>query len=192
MQLTQQIKLIGGTNVWHASNYQQTGCTNAARQYEQEVHTEIQVAEAAGQTQAGMFHEFFRHWSNQEMEILNQVNSVAEHALQGQRHISIFEAFTEIQHRDEVHRHLQVSIEEDDRPHVEQLNTILSQGQAETTRPRNQLTQQGELSSAMIESTRAQANTPSLEMASQRTKLNGVTVQFQTAIEQRDAAAKAA
>ena len=43
-----------------------------------------------------------------------------------------------------VNLELQVGIEEDGRLHAEQLNAILSQGHAETTRVRKQLTGEGE------------------------------------------------
>ena len=65
---------------------------NAARQIEQETHDRIQVAEANVETQAHMLQEFFRieqvgenTVTNQLMESLHQMNSVAELAMHGQR-----------------------------------------------------------------------------------------------------------
>ena len=60
---------------------------SAARQNEQQAHdcTEVAVAGATSETQADMLHELFcteqvagSAFSNQQMEIPNQTNSVAE------------------------------------------------------------------------------------------------------------------
>ena len=59
----------------------------------------------------------------------------------------------------------------------------------ETAGLTSQSTQEGEQATATIESTRAQTSTPLAEMAIQRTMLNDLTVQYQTAIQQRDAVA---
>ena len=42
-----------------------------------------------------------------QMEILNQISSMAEHAIQGQRRVLICEAFAELQNRDEMYRQLE-------------------------------------------------------------------------------------
>ena len=90
---------------------------NAARPYEQEAHDrdEVADAEATAQTQAGMFHEQFPAeqiveytFSNQQMEMINQRNSVAENAIEGQRSMLMSEAFAEVQHCDDVNGQLEI------------------------------------------------------------------------------------
>ena len=74
------------------------------------------------------------------------------------------EAFGEKnQHFDETNRQLHIRTAEGERL-SEPLRPLLSEGQVETARFQIQLTQEGEQSRAIIESTRAQANT------SQRTR----------------------
>ena len=102
------------------------------------------------------------------------------------------EAFAELQNRDEINRQLKAKTEEDDRLHTEQTISILHQGEAETARLRSHLVQDGEQSRSIIKSTRAQTSTPLTERASQRTKMNDLTVQHQTAIQQRGAVATTA
>ena len=68
------------------------------------------------------------------------------------------------------------------------MNSTQHQGPAETARHRSPVEQLR----AVVESARAQANTPLTEMTSQRTKLNDLAVRYQTAIQQRDAAAATA
>ena len=58
---------------------------------------------------------------------------------------------------------------------------FLSQSQVETTRLKKQLTQEGTQSRVRIEPTRAQAYTSLGDMASLRTSLNCLPVQYQTA-----------
>ena len=58
---------------------------------------------------------------------------------------------------------------------------FLSQSQAETTRLAKQLTQEGTHSKARTERTRAQTYTSLTDMASLRTTLNYLTIQYQTA-----------
>ena len=62
--------------------------------------------QATAQTQADMLHEFFRTGrlcgntvSNQQPEILNQMNWVAEHAMQGQRSMLMSEEIADKQER---------------------------------------------------------------------------------------------
>ena len=121
-------------------SYRQTGFMIAARHYEQEAHdrAEVAVAEASAQTQADMLHELVSIEqvaqctdSNHQMEILEPINSVAEHAMQGPISMLKSEASAEPQSRCE--------------------------------------------SKSSVE-TRAQANTPLTEIASQRMKLNDLTV----------------
>ena len=90
---------------------------NAARQYEQGARdrTEVAVPDATAQTQVDMLQEFFRieqvaenTFAKQQVVISNQMNAVAEHAIQGQRPLLMSETFTEFRHRDEVHRQQQV------------------------------------------------------------------------------------
>ena len=58
---------------------------------------------------------------------------MAENAIQGQRRVLMCEAFAELQNRDEMYRQLEAQIEEDERLHTEWMNSILHQGQAETS-----------------------------------------------------------
>ena len=51
-------------------------------------------------------------FAKQQMVIFNQMNAVAEHAIQGQRPLLMSETFTEFRHSDEVHRQQQCLIEE--------------------------------------------------------------------------------
>ena len=89
-------------------------------------------------------------------------------------------------------RQLKANIAEDERRHTEQKKSILHQNPAEKVRLGSQSGQEGEQSRATIESTRAQANTPLTEIAGQRTQLTDLSVQCQTAIQQRDAVATTA
>ena len=86
-------------------------CVSAARQFGQEVQdrTEVADAEATPRTQADMLHELFRiehvaepRISNQQVEILNQMNSLAENAIQGRRKMLMSGACAEVRHLDEI------------------------------------------------------------------------------------------
>ena len=100
MHLPQPTILFLRQRGWDALKYQQSGFTNAARQDEQE---------ATAQRQADMLHESSRieeqvaenTVSNQQVEIVTQLNSIAENAVQGQRRMLMSEACAELQHRDE-------------------------------------------------------------------------------------------
>ena len=115
------------------ASHQQTGFENAARQYEQAAHDRIAVAEAFSQPPADMPHELLGlECPRPQFRISIQPDdSVAEHAIDGQRHMWMSEALTENQSRDDVNRR-----------HAEPLNAILSQGQAAMARLRPQLTQE--------------------------------------------------
>ena len=77
------------------------------------------------------------------------------------------DTLAELQNRDYVSRQLKdFFIEEDERPHAEQLSMILHQGQAEQCASDINCYRKGEQPRAIIESTRAQAHTPLIGMAS--------------------------
>ena len=82
------------------------------------LHELIRIAQVAGDTV-----------SDQQMLILNQMISVAEHAIQWLRNVLMSEAISEMQHCDAVNRQLQVEVAEDDRLHAQQLNATLESNQ---------------------------------------------------------------
>ena len=105
---------------------------NGARHFEHAAHdrTEVAVAEATAQTQADMFHELFRieHVaektdSNQQMEILNQINSVAEKCHTWAKNVRC--CLGHLQNfKDVRNRSWKALIEEDERLHAEQMSSI--------------------------------------------------------------------
>ena len=54
------------------------------------------------------------------------MNSVDENAMQGQRSILMSAGFAELQYRDERNRRLKAKVEEDERPHAEQMNAAVT------------------------------------------------------------------
>ena len=86
---------------------------------------DIAIGAPTAQTQANMLHEFFRTEqvaentiSNQQLEILNQMNSVAAKAMQGQRSMVMSEACAELPNLDEINLQLKTPIEEGERLHA--------------------------------------------------------------------------
>ena len=77
----------------------------------------------------------------------------------------MFEEFAERQNRNEINRQVKTQASEDERLQDGQMNSILHQRHAEMASLRSHLVQEGELSRDIIKLTRAQTNTPLIEMA---------------------------
>ena len=69
--------------------------------------------------------------SNQRLEVLNQMNSVAENVVQNQKNMMMPEGIAAIENRDETRRQLKVLNEKDERLHTGQMKSILHQLQEE-------------------------------------------------------------
>ena len=84
---------------------------------------------------------------------------------------------------------LRQKVEEDERRHAEQLNTLFNRNAEEATRLRYQLaldTQDGNQARLMLDKTRTQACTPLQEMASQRDRMHKMTHQSAAQLAQAD------
>ena len=102
------------------------------------------------------------------MQLLNQMNAVADNATADQLVLLTLGACADIHNRDEMDPQLRQRVEDDQRRHAE-----------EATRHGHQCidTQEGNHARLMPETTRTQASTPSLEVASQRDRKNERTQQ---------------
>ena len=116
------------------------------------------------------------------MQLLNQVNAVAEHTPTDQS-------------RDGRIQQLNPRIEEDERGLAGQMGTMFHQNAEETTRLRNQLAavaMEGRSIQVGVEATRTHSNTPLQERARQRDTVDEMIPQYQQDVQPNDLAAQVA